>query len=194
MTRAWRWLPAVALVGIAVAVLAIGASRPSHPTLDQKVLHIAGEVRCPVCEGQSAAQSDAASSVQIRNQIRQQLQQGRTESQILAGIVQAYGSGILEKPPARGVSLTVWVVPVVAFVVAVAGLALAFSRWRSRSTAAGPSVEDRILVDEALRSGDGGARPATDGGSPAGGGPGPGRDRAAGSAPAADSLGRAGGE
>lgn len=161
MTRTRRWLPAAALVGIAVAVLAIGASRPSHPTLDQKVLSIAGEVRCPVCEGQSAAQSDTASSMQIRDQIRQQLQAGRSQGQILAGIVQAYGPGILEKPPASGVSLTVWVVPVVAFVLALGGLGVAFVRWRSRSAAARPSVEDRLLVDQALHPVGPVARPPT---------------------------------
>jgi cytochrome c-type biogenesis protein CcmH len=102
-----------------------------------------------VCEGQSAAESQAPASVQIRNQIRQELSAGESQSQILSGLVAAYGPGILEKPEARGVGLLLWVLPVLAIVAAIAGLALAFARWRPRrATEVTPA--DRVLVDEAL--------------------------------------------
>jgi cytochrome c-type biogenesis protein CcmH len=123
-----------------------------------KTMHIAGLVRCPVCEGQSAAESDAPASVQIRNQIQQELTAGENQDQILSGLVAAYGPGILEKPEAQGVGLVVWVVPVLAVVGAIAGLALAFRRWRPRR-ATGVSNVDRALVDEALE----GHGPAGDG-------------------------------
>lgn len=127
-------------------------------------MHIAGLVRCPVCEGQSAAQSDVAASVQIRTQIQQELAAGQSQGRILSGLVAAYGPGILEKPQARGIGLVVWVVPVVAVVAAVAGLALAFARWRPRHAEA-VSEADRELVARALR-----APPGADAGQVAGGG------------------------
>jgi cytochrome c-type biogenesis protein CcmH len=125
-------------------------------------MHLAGMVRCPVCEGQSAAESQAPASVQIRDQIRQELSAGESQSQILSGLVAAYGPGILEKPEARGVGLLLWVLPVLAVVAAIAGLALAFRRWRPRR-AAGVTAADRDLVDRALRG-------ETRGGGSAGGG------------------------
>lgn len=117
-------------------------------------MHVAAEVRCPVCEGQSAAQSQAAASVQIRDQIRQELVSGESQGQILAGLVRAYGPSILEKPEATGVGLVVWVVPVLAVIAGLAGLTVAFRRWRRsiRGPSAGPSDADRRLVDNALRS------------------------------------------
>jgi len=148
-----RWIPWVALVVIAAVALAIGAGRSGgSPSLNARVMHIASEVRCPVCEGQSAAQSQAAASIQIRDRIRQELSGGESEKQILAGLVQSYGVGILEKPEARGVGVLVWVVPVVAFVLAAAGLVMAFRRWGSggRSREA-PEESDRLLVEQALR-------------------------------------------
>ena len=152
MRRWWRWLPWLVLGAVAVAVLAVGTHRTEHPTLQQQTMHIAGLVRCPVCEGETAAQSAAPASVAIRNQISQELGAGQSQAQILAGLVAAYGPGILEKPSAQGVGLLVWVLPVVAVVAAVAGLALAFSRWRPRR--AGPaSPADRALVEEAMRAG-----------------------------------------
>ncbi len=72
------------------------------PSLDSRVAHIASLVRCPVCNGETAAQSQAAPSVQIMNEIRTDLQKGESQNQILSSIVASYGPGILEKPPARG--------------------------------------------------------------------------------------------
>ena len=156
MTRSWRrWSRWLVLLAIAAAALVVGTNSSSPPAgLDARVMHIAAEVRCPVCEGQSAAQSQAAASVQIRDQIRQQLVSGESEGQILAGLVRAYGPSILEKPQARGVGLVVWVVPVLALIAGLTGLTVAFRRWRTRlrGSPTGPSDADRRLVDNALRS------------------------------------------
>ncbi|MGH3420599.1 MAG: cytochrome c-type biogenesis protein, partial [Streptosporangiaceae bacterium] len=138
------------------------------PTLDARVQHIAGEVRCPVCEGESAAQSSAPASVQIRDTIRRELQAGQSDSQILTGLVASYGPGILEKPQASGISLVVWVVPVLAVVAAIAGLTWAFARWRAKAAAPAPDDADRALVGQALspsgraRVGDVGAEGSAD--------------------------------
>lgn len=144
-----RWAPWLLLVAVAVGVLVVGARAHSHPTVDQQTLQIADQVRCPVCEGQSAAQSSAPASLQIRAQIHRELVAGESRQQILDGIVAAYGPSILERPQAHGVGLLVWVVPVVAVAAALGLLALAFSRWRpTRRTASG---DDRALVEDALR-------------------------------------------
>lgn len=154
-TRWRRWLPWALLVAVAIAALAIGTHRSSTPaSLDSRVTHIASEVRCPVCEGQSAAQSGSAASIQIRDQIRQELSAGESEGQILAGLVRAYGPSILEKPQATGVGLVVWVLPVLALLGGAGGLVIAFRRWRRGMAppSSGPSDDDRRLVEEALRS------------------------------------------
>ena len=52
-------------------------------------------------------------------------------------------------PRAEGIGAAVWVLPVAVLVAAVAGLVLAFRRWR-RDTSAPPTDEDRALVERAL--------------------------------------------
>lgn len=138
MTSLRKWGPWGVLVAVAVIVLAAGLHRSSHPDLDARVQSVASQVRCPVCNGETVAQSQAAPSVEIRDQIRQDLQQGESQSQILSGLVKAYGPGILEKPQASGVSLFVWVIPVVGVVAGAGGLILVLRRWRSGPESSGP--------------------------------------------------------
>jgi len=140
VNRARRWSPWIGLLVVVIVAFTVGTHRSSHPTLDSQVMHIAGEVRCPVCDGETAAQSSAAPSVEIRAQIRQELQAGDKPDQILAGLVQSYGSGILEKPQASGIGLVVWVVPVVGAVLMASALILVFGRWRKRVPGAGAGV------------------------------------------------------
>ena len=98
-----RWVPWVILAVVAVTVLVVGTHRTNgHPSVAAETMHIAALVRCPVCEGQSAAQSNAPASVQIRAQIQRELAAGENQAQILSGLVSAYGPGILEQPEARG--------------------------------------------------------------------------------------------
>jgi cytochrome c-type biogenesis protein CcmH len=148
--RALGWLPWIGLVVVVAVALAIGSQRHSHPTLTQRTYSIANAVRCPLCVGETAAQSDIPASVEIRAVIRQELQAGESRSQILAGLVSSYGPGILERPPVQGINVLLWVLPAVAVVLAVAGLVLAFLRWRPGRIGA-VSDDDRRLVDGLLQ-------------------------------------------
>ncbi|HET6873342.1 MAG TPA: cytochrome c-type biogenesis protein, partial [Acidimicrobiales bacterium] len=131
MTLVRRWVPWALLVTVAAVVLAIGLhSGGSKPSLDSQVNHIGSELKCPVCNGETVAQSQASEAVQIRAQIRQELVQGESADQIINGLVNSFGPGILEKPPAQGVSLLVWVLPVAGVILGAGGLLLAFRRWR----------------------------------------------------------------
>lgn len=147
-----RLVPWIALVVVVVGALAIGAGRGGgHRDLESHVRHVAAQVKCPTCQGLSAAESDAAASQSIRDEIRKRIQDGQSDGQIKAYLVSRYGKDILLKPEATGVSGLVWALPVVAVVCGAAGLAFAFVRWRSRARAIA-TPDDRALVEDALRS------------------------------------------
>jgi len=127
---------------VLAAVLVIGTTRSgSHPSVEQQTLSLAGRVRCPVCQGESAAQSDTPAASAIRQRIQSDLSHGRSSGQILRSLEASYGVGILESPPTSGIALWAWVTPAVVVVAAAVGLALGFRHWRRRSptfSAAGP--------------------------------------------------------
>jgi cytochrome c-type biogenesis protein CcmH len=126
-----QWAVWVALmIGVATA-LAIGARGPARATtLYQRTLQIAGQYRCPVCAGESAAASDAPEAVQIRKLVEKWLAAGRSPAQIHSYLVAYYGSSILERPPASGFDALVWLLPVAGVTAAGAGLCFGFARWR----------------------------------------------------------------
>lgn len=143
-----------ALAVVVVTALAIGVfSGRSARTNQQRVSDLAKEIACPVCGGESVAQSNAPAAVNIRSVISQQVDAGRTDDEIRAYLARQYGEDQLLRPRGEGVSALVWVLPVVAVVVAGAGLVIAFRRW-SRGDVPAPSEEDRELVARFLAADD----------------------------------------
>lgn len=112
--------------------------------LEQEVFTIARELRCPVCRAESAADSNAETSIEFRDIIREQLAEGRSREEILAYFTARYGDWVLLEPPRRGVHLLVWVLPVAAALVGVLLLAVFLRRW-TRNAAAPVDVDPEGL-------------------------------------------------
>lgn len=125
-----RWGPWILLAAVASVALALGLRPAGRPSLDNRVQSIASQVRCPVCDGETVAESQAAPSLAIRSQIRREVQAGASEGQILGRLVRDYGPAILEKPQPKGFDLVVWVLPVVAAVAAGGALVVILRRGR----------------------------------------------------------------
>ena len=147
-----RLAPWVALAVVLAVALCVGGSDQGGPrTGDDRVEHIASEVRCPTCESLSAAESDAPASEAIRDAIRERVEAGDTDGEIRAFLVSRFGRDILLRPDADGVAGLIWVLPVAGVIAAAGALALTFRRWSRRAVAV-PSPEDEQLVARALRS------------------------------------------
>ena len=150
--RRWRlglvWLAMLVALGAALGYDAFASHRPQ--SLDQQVAAIANQVRCPSCEDETAAMSGTQTAAAVRATIRQRLLAGQSQAQVEAYLESRYGPSILLRPPAGGLSGLVWMLPVGATVAALAGLAVAFRRWRP-SPAAPLSDEERALLDQARR-------------------------------------------
>jgi cytochrome c-type biogenesis protein CcmH len=86
----------------------------------------------------------------MRTEIARRVDAGETDAEIRAYFVSKFGKDILLRPEGHGVTALVWILPVVALVAAVAGLVVAFRRWRPHAVTV--TDDDRRLVDEALRS------------------------------------------
>jgi len=146
----WPWILLVALLagGLVVAAIGDGGAR----TTAERARGIAESIKCPTCQGQSVADSEAPAARAIRTEIGRRLEAGETDAQIRDYIAGIYGEDSLLTPPRDGVAGLVWFLPVAGFVGAVGALVLVFRGWRTPDDVA-VSDEDRELVAQARRRG-----------------------------------------
>lgn len=135
-----------ALVLLALMILPTVARADA---LDDGVRRIGLQLQCPVCEGETVADSPSGLAGDMRSVIRAKLVAGEPDQQILDEFVGSYGDSILTEPPKRGISLGVWVGPVVALVLG-AVLVLALLRTWRRVPSRVPVTTTGELLDPAV--------------------------------------------
>lgn len=153
MTGAPHRTRAAALVAAVLVTLAtltvLGTRPPSGPPTRAQTAHaIAASLRCPTCQGLSAADSPSAVAVGIRDTIDKQLDEGRTPDQVRAWFVARYSSWILLSPPRRGINWLVWTLPAAVVAGLVTVLVLLGRRRRSAGAALAeaPAGRARLAV------------------------------------------------
>lgn len=148
----WPWVVLVALLAGGLVVAAIGDS--GARTTAERARGIAESIKCPTCQGQSVADSEAPAARAIRTDINRRLEAGETDAEIRDRIAGIYGEDSLLTPPRDGVAGLVWFLPVAGFVGAAGALVLVFRSWRIPDEVQ-VSEEDRELVAQARRGGAG---------------------------------------
>ena len=106
---------------------------------------------CPIC----GTLLELADSPQARRQkvfIAEMIAAGRSKEEIKDALVEEYGSEVLAEPEGSGFELSAYLVPAIAFLVAVVALAVGVARWRRRGDGGGPAAraprdEDSARLD-----------------------------------------------
>jgi cytochrome c-type biogenesis protein CcmH len=158
IVRAVRLAVAVVIALTVALVLApaIAQAREATPTaadpaLEARVMALADELRCVVCQNETLAASQADLARDLRAQIRLQLQQGRSHQEVLDFMVERYGQFVLYRPPLQISTLVLWVGP---FLLLAIALAWWIGHTRRRRRDAGGLSPDEIRRVQALLDGD----------------------------------------
>jgi cytochrome c-type biogenesis protein CcmH len=147
MTRRWApWLALAVLVAGATVVL-VARSQPSG-SVEARAGRLERELACPVCTGESLAESNAPEARAMREDMRERMRAGQSDDEIVAAYARLYGERVKLRPDDGGVALLAWGLPVVALVAGGAALAAALVRW-SRTPRLHAAPEDEALVARA---------------------------------------------
>jgi cytochrome c-type biogenesis protein CcmH len=125
-----------ALAAAVLAVLLAGASAKeaapaaADPVLEERMLAVASELRCLVCQNQTIADSHADLAVDLRNQVRDMLRKGQSEREIIDYMTARYGDFVLYRPPVKATTALLWYGP---GLLLVGGLAVLWLVLRRRS-------------------------------------------------------------
>jgi cytochrome c-type biogenesis protein CcmH/NrfF len=143
----------MAIAALALAFLAPTAGAEQAASLTE----IEKQVMCPVC-GTLLQLAESPQAQRERVFIDRLIAEGKTEAQVKDALVAEYGDEVLALPPRSGFSLSAYLVPIVAFLIAVIALAIGVLRWRRAggagpddpAPAAGPSDADSERLDADL--------------------------------------------
>ena len=134
-----------------VLVLMLALPLVAHAdALDDGVRRIALQLQCPVCEGETVNDSPSGLAADMRSVIRTKLIAGESDQQILDEFVASYGDGILTEPPKRGISLGVWVGPLIGVAFGAVIVVVLLRTWRRPAAPATANAHgvDTDVVDE----------------------------------------------
>jgi cytochrome c-type biogenesis protein CcmH len=150
-----KWLIAVAAALALAAPASAACPKTSLASLENQVM-------CPVCQGETIAQSDSQAAAQVKQFIAGRVRQCASAADIKRELVAQYGPQILAAPPRHGFGWLAWLLPGIGLVLAAGAMVLLARHWSrvkpdegpGAPALAGPPLDpetDRRLDDELRR-------------------------------------------
>ena len=110
-TRIISWI-VLATVGIGLLAVA-GLDGRGAETQAERIQRLNESFACPVCDGESVADSSAGVAASIRAFIRDEVNAGRSDTEIRDQLIDSYTVEVLLNPPSDGFAAIIWVLPVI---------------------------------------------------------------------------------
>jgi len=118
----------------------------------QRYQHFIEEMRCPKCQNQNLAGSDAPIAADLRRELRRLLREGRSDREITDYMVARYGEFILYDPPFDRKTALLWLAPAALLLGGVAAVAVIVARRRAPAAPDGLNAAERARLEQLLRS------------------------------------------
>ena len=106
----------------------------STPDLELRYKALSQELRCPKCQNQNIADSNAPISRDLRAIVHEQLEAGATNEEIIDFLVDRYGEFVRYRPGMDSNTLWLWSAPLILLVMAVAVVLTQIRKDRDRQT------------------------------------------------------------
>jgi len=124
----------------ASVALAIDVESFDDPTLQARYQHLTHVLRCPKCQNQNIAESNAPVAVDLRREVHRMLSEGRSDEEILDFMSSRFGDFVLYKPPVTTRTWLLWALPGIVLAIAI-GSAIVVIRRRVQ-LGPGPDSEE----------------------------------------------------
>jgi cytochrome c-type biogenesis protein CcmH len=104
----------VAVVALAVIVIGLGRGDASPPTDEERVEALASSIKCPFCNGESLAESQASVGGEYRVIIAQRVADGATDDEVIAEFAANFGDSYILDNSTNRWGPVLWIVPILA--------------------------------------------------------------------------------
>ncbi|MBH0199127.1 MAG: cytochrome c-type biogenesis protein CcmH [Nitrospira sp.] len=148
------WLALIALLLFTPSAWA-GEARPlgDDPAVEERLKHLAVELRCLVCQNQTLADSNAPLAEDLRREVREMIVKNMSDKEIIDFLVSRYGDFVLYRPPLKSTTTLLWVGPFVLLVGGGIALVVALKRRGRKVADAAITEEEHRRVEQLLSEG-----------------------------------------
>ncbi|HHF6384354.1 TPA: cytochrome c-type biogenesis protein [Haemophilus influenzae] len=105
------WLFLTALLFSSAAFSAIDALNFSSPQQESDYHQLTQSLRCPQCQNNNIADSNATIAVDMRGKVFELLQEGKSKNDVVDYMVERYGNFVTYDPPMTASTLVLWIAP-----------------------------------------------------------------------------------
>lgn len=123
----------------------------NNPAQEAQYRAMIEELRCPKCQNQNLAGSDAPIAQDLKQKTYELVKDGQSDQQIRDYMSERYGDFISYRPPVRPSTWILWFMPPVLLVLALTGwLLMVRRRSQRRPKAVGLSAAEQAKLDQLL--------------------------------------------
>lgn len=120
----------------------------ADPQQRQRYYQLIAQLRCPKCQNQNLADSDAPIASDLRKELYLLISEGYTDREILDFMVSRYGEFVLYAPPVNSATAVLWLLP--AGLVLIALLLAFIIVKRNSDVATVPAAQSSSTSEQAL--------------------------------------------
>ena len=141
------------LMSLACAAASAKDAPPAaaDPVLEDRVMNLAEQLRCLVCQNQTLADSHAELAIDLKNQVREKLASGMSDKDVVDYMVQRYGDFVLYKPPVKTTTWLLWFGP---FLLLGGGIVVLLMKLAKRRDATDTVPDEELRRAAALLGGE----------------------------------------
>jgi len=145
-----RWLLLVLLIPLASlnANAVIETYEFSTPELEVRYKALSQELRCPKCQNQNIADSNAPISRDLRAIVHEQLEAGASDEEIIVYLVDRYGEFVRYRPGVDNNTFWLWSAPLILLLMALTVVWLQIRGDRKTSTVESNEARARELREK----------------------------------------------
>ena len=136
------WLFLIALLFSSVAFSSIDALNFTSPQQESDYHQLTQSLRCPQCQNNNIADSNATIAVDMRGKVFELLQEGKSKNDVVDYMVARYGNFVTYEPPMTASTLVLWIAPLLLVL-----LGVVFLLRRKPKTQSAVKSQD-VLTDE----------------------------------------------
>lgn len=121
------------------------------PAVEKRLVNIAEELRCLVCQNESLAGSQADLAKDLREEVRGLIKSGKSDEEVKDFLVSRYGDFVLYRPQVKPITYALWAGPFILLLIGIFAL-VSYLRKRSRQVEETPLSEaDRKRAEALLK-------------------------------------------